>query len=233
MPSMKRISCCIFILILSILLSSCGKEVLTPLVNPVTISELTDNRPVSFSYTVDSAEVDAFAKNAAKFPVFGKIFQGIVFVLANTTISTKGGHSLDIEPMPLDLDTLTEIDFQMINWINLDTLTLQIDNAKKKDSLEFIERIEIYADLRVSNTKELSLSDEGYVKLVSFDKKYNKLDCNGRCLKLNIEKIDWKDILQNNKSVTLIPKITINSVPKSTMSLAGSVGFSIKFNLGF
>lgn len=221
-----------FILASLLIFTSCGKEKLTPMVSAKTVNELRDDQPINFSYKVSSTQIDEYARNTGKFPIFGKLFQAIAFVLANSTISSKGGHELELEAIDVDLNSLGEIDFNYIDWIRLDSLLAIVDNAKKKDSLEFIERIEIYALL----DKPLSTrapDENGMTRLVYFDKKIHQLECDGRCLNLRIEKLNWKELIKNNPKIKLQPKIFINSVPKSTMSLAGSVSFSIKFNLGF
>lgn len=215
-----------------VLLASCGKDRLTPLVKPVTINELRDEQPINFSYKIDATQIEEYARNTGKFPVFGKLFQGIAFVLANTTISSKGGHELELDPIDVDLDSMGDIDYKYIDWIRLDSLLATIDNAKKKDTLEFIEKVEIYAILDRPQTG-VPVDEQGMTRLVYFDKKEHPLECNGRCLNLRIEKINWKELIKNNPKIKLQPKIIINSVPKSTMALAGSVSFSIKFNLGF
>jgi hypothetical protein len=221
----------VLILVLMIL-TACGKETLTPLVSAVTVNELRDDQPINFSYKVTSTEIDEYARGTGKFPIFGKVFQAIAFVLANTTISTKGGHELEVDPIDVDLDSLGEVDYKYIDWIRMDSLIAIVDNAKKKDTLQFIEKIEIFAILN-KPLAGVPLDENGMTRLVYFDKKSHQLDCEDRCLSLRIDKINWKELIKNNPKIKLQPKITINSVPKSTMSLAGAVGFSIKFNLGF
>lgn len=212
--------------------TSCGKEKLTPMVNSKTVNELRNDQPINFSYKVTSTQIDEYARNTGKFPIFGKLFQAIAFVLANSTISTKGGHELELEPIEVDLNSLGEIDFDYIDWIRLDSLLALVDNAKKKDSLQFIERIEIYA-LLDKPLSDRPADENGMTRLVYYDQKIHSLECDGRCLNLRIEKLNWKELIKNNPKIKLQPKIFINSVPKSTMSLAGAVSFSIKFNLGF
>ncbi len=215
-----------------LIFTSCGKETLTPMVAPMTVNELRNDQPINFSYKIDPTQIEEFARNASKFPIFGKLFQAMAFVLANTTISTKGGMELEFDAIDVDLSSLADIDFRMIEWLRLDSLMIHIDSAKKKDSLEFIEKFEIYAILDKPLAKTPT-DENGLTKLVSYDRKINTLECDGRCLNLKIEKVNWKEILQNNPKIKLQPKIVINSVPKSTMALAGSVSFSVKFNLGF
>ncbi len=229
---MKKPALLTLILATIVLFTACGKEKLTPLVNAVTVNELRNDQPINFSYRIDSTQIDEFARGAGKFPIFGKLFQGIAFVLANTSISSKGGHVLELDAIDIDLGGMVDIDYNYIDWIRLDSLLAHIDNAKKKDTLEFIEKVEIFA-LLDKPIAGLPVDEQGMTRLVYFDKKEHPLECNGRCLNLRIEKVNWKEIMKNNPKVKLQPKIIINSVPKSTMALAGSVSFSIKFNPGF
>ena len=215
-----------------LILTSCGKEKLTPIVSIMTVNELRNDQPINFSYRESSTEIEEYAKNTGKFPIFGKLFQSIAVVLANTTISSKGGHELEVDAIDVDLDSLGEIDFNYIDWIRLDSLLALVDNAKKKDSLQFIEKIEIFAILNKPLAGKTP-DENGMTRLVYFDKNLHPLECEGRCLNLKIEKLNWKELIKNNPKIKLQPKITINSVPKSSMSLAGAVSFSIKFNLGF
>lgn len=229
---MKKPAFLILILSTLVLFTSCGREKLTPLVRSATVNELRNDQPVNFSYKIDSTQIDEYAQNAGKFPIFGKLFQGIAFVLANTTISSKGGHELELEPMEIDLYSMEGLDFDYIEWIRLDSLLAHIDNAKRKDTLDFIDKVEIYALLE-RPIPGAPVDEKGMTRLVFFDKKIHALECDGRCLNLRIEKVNWKELIRNNPKIKLQPKIIINSVPKSTMALAGSVSFSIKFNLGF
>lgn len=213
-------------------LSSCGRESLTPVYKPMTVNELKNDKPVFFSYQIDETQIDEYAKNTGKFPIFGKLFQAIAVVLANTTISSEGGHELPLSSVDVDLSSLSEIDFDLIKYISLDNLMVTIQNAKGRDSLQFINKLEIYG--RLDNPIPGVPTDaNGFIRLVYFNQAQDQFGCDGRCMKLNIAPIDWKELLRTNKLVHLQPKLTINSVPKSTMKLAGSIDFSVKFELGF
>jgi hypothetical protein len=74
---------------------------------------------------------------------------------------------------------------------------------------------------------------DGYVRLLFFDRKIHSLGCEEKCLEFEQEKLNWKKIIAENKIISIKPKIVINSVPLSTMKLAGSVDFSVKFDIGF
>jgi hypothetical protein len=223
----------LFILLLIILLSTaCGKEKLTPNFEPKTINQLKNDKPIYFSYKIDDTQIDEYAKNSGKFPIFGKLFQAIAVVLANSTISNEGGHELELGAIDVDLSTLSNIDINYVKWVKLDNLLIEIRNSKSKDNLRFIDKLEIYAKLKTP-PPGIPVDEKGFSRLLFFDRKIQSLSCEDKCLTLEQEKLDWKALISENKIIAIHPKIIINSVPLSTMKLAGSVDFSIKFDLGF
>ena len=213
-------------------LSSCGREKLTPIYRPMTINELKNDKPIDLSYQIDETQIDEYAKNAGKFPLFGKLFKAIAVVLANSTIPNTDGHELDLDEVDIDLSSLSEIDFSLIENIHFNSLLLTVRNAKKRDSLKFIYKLELYVKLDVP-VEGMEVSKNGYTKIIYYDSTKDSLGCDGQCINFKIADINWKKLLQTNKLVHLQPKLLINSVPESTMKLAGSIDFSVKFNLGF
>ena len=198
----------------------------------MTINELRNDKPINFSYQIDETQIDEYAKNAGKFPLFGILFKAIAVVLANSTISNSKGHELDLDSVDIDLSSLSEIDFNLIQNIHFNSLLVSVRNAKKRDSLKFIYKLELFAKLDVP-VEGMEVSKNGYTKIVYYDSSTDSLGCDGQCINFNIADIDWKKLLQTNKIVHLQPKLVINSVPESTMKLAGSIDFSVKFNVGF
>lgn len=220
------------VLLLLIFIFSCGKEKLTPLYDAKTINELKNNQPMYFSYQIDDTQIDEYAKNAGKFPIFGKLFQAIAVVLANSTINNEGGHELELGAIDVDLSLLADLDFNYLTWIKLNSLLIEIRNSKSKDSLKFIDKIEIYAKL--NNSSSLPVDEKGFTRLLYFDRKVQVLECEDKCLHLEQDVgVNWKEIMANNKVISIHPKIVINSVPLRSMKLAGSVDFSVKFDVGF
>lgn len=232
LPPMKKM---VFLAILALVVmgfSSCGREKLTPIYKPMTINQLQKDRPVYFAYDVSDTEIKEYASNAGKFPLFGKLFRAIAIVLANTSITSNGGHELPLDAVDIDLSQMAQIDFALVSYIDIDSIELSVRNAQSKDSLEFITKLEIYAKLDTPVTG-LRMDGNGYSRIVYYDSAVDRLKCDGHCIRLNVANINWKELIQNNKLVHLQPKLVINAVPVSTMKLAGSVKFSVKFNLGF
>lgn len=213
-------------------LLSCQKEELTPLVDPVTINELIDNRPIQFSFNATQTEIEEFGGDFSKFPLVGKLFQGLALVLIDTALLTTKGYEVKIDPIEIDLTAIEGTDLTSLEWAKVDTIKIFIDQAKKKDNLKFLKKLAIYANIP-NDFEGVKRNEQGLVKLVSFDSKTNALECDGQCLFMKIEDINWKDLIQNNTRLDIRPTILINSVPKSTMKLAVDVDFSVKVELGF
>lgn len=218
-------------------LTSCGKETLIPFVSPMTLNQLTDNRPLEFSYKTDETKLDEFGEDLAKFPLFGKIFQSMAHILANTAVKTKKGLTIDLESIDIELASYKDVDLKYIDWMKFDLLKVELVPGpmagKKLENLDFIEKIEISAQLDEGVEGAHTINKEGNVLLVSYDKKKDQLGCEKKCVELKIQNINWKSILTKNKHIRLVPKVLINSVPKSTMKLSAEVKFSLKLNLGF
>jgi hypothetical protein len=222
-----------FFLMFSVMgFSSCGREKLSIKHHPITVNALKNERPIFFSYKINDTQIDEYAKNAGKFPLFGRLFQAIAVVLANTSILSQGGHDLKLDAIDLDLTDVSTIDFNLIQYINFDKLLMSVEQATNRDSLNFIDRLEIYIKLE-SPIEGLAVNEKGLSKIVSFDSAEDQIGCEGHCIKFNVAKIDWKQLLATNSKVHLVPKLIINSVPLSTMKLAIGIDFSVKFNLGF
>jgi hypothetical protein len=228
---MKRGFSIVLILVLGFTLLSCGKDRLTPQYQAVTVNELLKNKPVNFSYRIDDTSIDEYGKGPGKFPVFGKLFKAMAQVIANATIGPDGVE-LDPPPIVVDMTSMLKIDFNSIEVINIDQLNVSIRESKSQDNLKFLDKIEIYAKVN-SPVDGLVVNEEGFVRLLYYDRKVDSLGCEEKCLVLNVDKINWKKLLQENPIILIKPHIVLNSVPLSTMRLAGSIAFRIKFNVGF
>jgi hypothetical protein len=213
-------------------LASCGRsDRLVPLYKPVTVNQLTNNKPVKFSFQIDDTRIDEYGAGAGKFPVFGRLFKAIAKAMANATIG-KDGIDINLPSVTIDLSTLLKADFSTIDYITLDQLDVNIRDPRSKDNLKFLDSIEIWAKLH-RPIDGLPVDQDGYTRMLYFNRGEHTLSCGDKCLILRSEKVNWKKFLLDNPSLELKPIITINSVPDSTMKLAGSIEYSIKFNVGF
>jgi predicted small lipoprotein YifL len=219
-----------FVVLVSLV--ACGQtDKLVPLYNPVTVSQLTNNKPTKFTYQVDDTQIDEYGKIPGKFPVFGRFFKAIAKAMANATIG-KDGVEMDLPTTVVDMSSLLKVDFETIDVISLDQLDIMVRDSKSKDTLKFLDKIEIYGKLK-HPIDGLPVDENGFTRLLYYDRVDKSLGCNDKCLILKTEEVNWKKFLIDNPVLEIKPIIFVNSVPESTMKLAGSIQFSIKFNVGF
>ena len=226
---MKKV---LFYVFLGLFFISCGKEKLTPVHQSITFNELKNNKPTLFSYHINDTQIDEYGKDVGQVPLFGKLFKAIAIMLANGSILNSGGRELELDTVDVDLSDLTMIDFELVDYIKFDALNLSIKNPNIQDTLSFIDKLEVYAKFDIP-VPGLAIDAAGFSKVVYYEKTRKILDCDKLCINFNIANIDWREIFKTNKIVHLKPKLIINSVPLSTMKLAGTIDFSVKFNLGF
>lgn len=222
----------LIILLLTLILFSCGKEDrLIPQYQARTLNQLTNSKPFTFSYDIDDTKIDEYGEKPGKFPIFGIFFKKIAKVLANASID-RDGVQLNLPGTTIDMSSLLKVDFKTVEFITLDYLDVIVRDSKSKDNLKFLDKIEILAKLNVP-IDGLPVDENGFTRMLYYDRTEKGLGCDGKCLILKSEKVDWKKFLKDNPSLEIKPLITVNSVPDSTMKLAGSIKFSIKFNVGF
>ena len=58
------------------------------------------------------------------------------------------------------------------------------------------------------------------------------LECNGKCISLKIENIDWMEILKNEGVFTIYPELEVNQIPKVKMSVGGELDVFVGLKLG-
>ena len=220
-----------FVLLTALSLYSCGKDRLVPRYKPMTVNQLTNNKPMKFTYQIDDIQIDKFSTSAEKFPIFGKLFQAIARSMANAKLG-KNGMEIDLPHVTVDLSQLLKADLSTVELINLQQLDVSVRNPQSKDSLIFLDKIEIWVKLH-KPIDGLPMDEEGFTRMLYYDRADKTLSCNEKCLVIKSEHVNWKKFLQDNPSLEIKPLIKINAVPDTAMKLAGSIEYSIKFNVGF
>jgi hypothetical protein len=214
-----------------LVLASCGNDRLTTQVAPQTVNQLTHNKPIKFTYHIEDTQIEEYGKGPGRFPLLGRLFKAIAKAMANASIG-KEGVELNLPKSNVDLSSLVDVDFSTIDTITIDQLDVNISNAETKDNLSFIETVGILAKLK-NPIDGLLVDENGYTRILYYERASSGLSCDNKCLVLKVEKIDWKKFFKENSSLEIKPVVTVNSVPDSTMKLAGLIEFSIKFNVGF
>lgn len=77
-------------------------------------------------------------------------------------------------------------------------------------------------------------SNESFL-ILSYDKETDEeaLGCLTRCLDLTVHPVDWKGMLERNRTFKIETKLIVDSVPKIDMKLGGKVDVSVFLETGF
>lgn len=238
------------------ILSSCVQEEIEPAFEARTILEQRENRPVRVHYPIREVEVDRIGGGIAKFPLLGGVFRRIGEVFADVTVAASGGTKIDTEPTVLKFPELDEVDFDLIKYISLEDVYI---NAVERDrdraaSLSFIREINVYlttgksinldgpsvgGDEKVDDESRLInrfrdlFPDKERMRVLSYKRGKNKLDCDDSCLRFSVERTNWKRILQENRVFMIEVEIVVSSVPRRDMKIDGGVNLSFGVDLGF
>lgn len=224
---------------LLLVLLSCGtKESIEPAYAPVSIDSQLEARPVEVSMDLDSFEVPEFGVDFAKVSQLGPLFQELAGHLANIAISEEHGEVVDIDPIIYYANELDQIeDWSYFSRLGFKKIKMIIQDSEDLElaSLDFVEEVEVYVDFKEPEPGQTKLKEGQGILVASYsrEKLKGKLGCNGRCLTLNVEEIEWKPILQKNRVFTIYPVIKVNKVPKVKMSVGGEVSVFVALKLGF
>lgn len=215
--------------IVLVVVCGCGvKEQIRPKYEARTINEQRAGKPLNFSLAIDPVAVDEFGDRTGRLPLLGPIFQNIARMFANISIASDGDLEIKVEPTTFELESLIGVNPELIEDVVLDRVQLDVRNARDDDDFDFLKKIEIYMQ-----TESLESMTSQKMLILSYYRGAGGVDCRGKCIVLKINDIDWKELVLKNKSVTLIPVVSIDKVPKRSVQLAGRVNFSLKLDLGF
>lgn len=215
----------LFLLFTSIL--SCQKESITPIAHSQTIVQQRKKEPIHLSYPIMDMGVDRIGGGIRKVPLIGGILRKFTEVFADITIRAKG-TKVEIEPTRFSFPELDDVDFSIIQNINLEQVILKInDEDQKKKNINFIKKMKVL--LNVYDEQEGDI----VIRILDYDRDLAQDDCQGKCIRMNVTKNSWKEILSKYRDFTLNVELIIDSVPKSQMSIDGVVDFSIGIDLGF
>lgn len=219
--------CYLHILALLFLLISCQKESITPIANSQTIAQQRKKEPIRLSYPITNMGVDRIGGTIRKVPLIGGILRKFTEVFADITIKAKG-TKVEIEPTRFSFPELDEVDFDIIENINLEKVILKInDEDQRKKNINFIKKMKIVLDVYDEIEGDIS------IRILDYNREEMEDDCQGKCIKMNIARSNWKEILSKYRDYTLNVELLIDSVPKSQMSIDGVIDFSVGIDLGF
>lgn len=224
---------------LLLVLLSCGtKESIEPAYKPVSIDSQLEARPVEVSLDLDSFDVPKFGMDFAKVSQLGPVFQELARHLANIAISDEHGKIVDIEPIIYYANELDQIeDWSYFSRLGFKKIRMNIQDSDDLElaSLDFVDEVEVYVDFKEPESGQTKRKEGQGILVASYDREQLKgnLSCNGKCLTLNVEDIEWKPILKEHRIFTIYPVIKVNKVPKVKMSIGGEISVFVALKLGF
>jgi hypothetical protein len=232
-----------FGLIAILFLSSCEKEEIRP---AFTAKTLRATEQGNFLVSIPIQElvvVEEFGQDIGEVPVVGGIFQELARHFANITIDEQSGTEVPVSPYVYQFNELDRVDFGIISRLALERVQIRVaeDDNGREANLKFIKRIEVYLsfDAKAAATGEDGLAPRiplaGSLMVLSFDKAagIGSIGCLNRCIDLKIHPLDWRKILEKNRSFVMQTRIVVDGVPQSNMHLTGSLAVGLGLDLGF
>ena len=219
-------------------LVSCGtKESIEPAYEAVSIDSQLESRPIEVSLNIDDLEIEEFGSEFSSVSQLGPLFQELAGHLANLAIADEDGQMVEIEPIIYYANELDQIeDWSYFSKVGIKRIKLKIQESEdlKLANLDFIEDIKIYVDFKEPIQGQLKREEGQGILVASYNAKENSelLECNGKCISLKIENIDWMEILKNERVFTIYPELEVNQIPKVKMSVGGELDVFVGLKLG-
>ena len=224
-------------LAISLTVFSCGqKESIEPFTQPTTVAQSQGRDPnltvVSGGFTFDEIDVSN-PVGSVPVPILGIFVENLAGLFADIFVLLNDDWEVEQEAQFIEVPELDADYFKELQVKNLEfSITGGNDNGKA--SLDFIESLTIY----VANEK-MWLNNE---KIKLADYRYDKAAlkrCKQKCLTLEMAKerdesfYNLMKILDGSKRLYIIPKVKINSIPKSEFKILGNIDFRLAFQLPF
>jgi len=149
---------------------------------------------------------------------------------------------IHLDPIEYTLDELSDQDFSSIDFSDVDHVTLIGATLLMEDTVgeegesvdfSFIKNIKIYIKFNESVNGSVSSSDDmssrynDSLLVLSYDRNYTQLDCDGMCLNLKVEKKDWREILKKHRSFVILVRIELDSIPPANFIYRGKIDVSV------
>ncbi len=219
-------------------LLSCGtKESIEPTFAPISIDEQLEARPVEVSLDINDFDIEEFGTDFAQVAELGPLFQELAGHLANIAIAEENGQMVDIEPIIYYANELDQIeDWSYFSRLGIKKINLNIQDSEDLElaSLDFIEEVKIYVDFKEPDIGQIERKEGQGMLIASYvsSRDQQQLGCNGKCISLVIENIEWMEILKKERIFTIYPELKVNKVPSVKMSVGGEVGVFVALKLG-
>lgn len=217
---------------------SCGvKENIDPSFDTVSLDSQLESKPIEVSLSIDDVEIEEFGAEFGEVAELGTLFQELAGHLANVAINDGVGSEVEIDPIIYYANELDQIeDWGYIGKLGLKKVILNIahSNDDKLASLEFIDEVNVYVDFKEPEEGQLARKEgEGILVATYVANKHQKLlASDGKSLQLEIQDINWIEILKKERIFTIYPELKVNKVPEAKMTIGGEVGVFVGLKLG-
>lgn len=215
---------------------SCGqKEHIDPFALPTTAAQSQGKDPeltvVSGGFVFDEVDVSN-PVGSVPVPILGIFVENLAGLFADIFVLLNNNWEVEQDPQTIDIPEFDTSYFKELQIQNLDFAITGGDNNKA--ALDFIENLTIY----VANEKMWEKGEKIMLAQYNFDRAALKR-CKKKCLNLKVAelrngtKYNIMPLLEGSKKLFIIPKVKINSIPKSEFKISGNIDFRLAFKLPF
>lgn len=217
-------------------LSACGaKQSIEPFARPTTVAQSQGLDPeltvVSGAFTFDEFDVDN-PVGSIPVPILGIFVENLAGIFADIFVLLNDDWEVEQEPQTLEIPELDGEYFKQLQVKNLEFSITGGTNGKA--GLDFIEELTIY----IANEEMWAKNQKIELATYRYDKAALKR-CKKKCLSLKIAEdrndnlYNLMNILEGSTKLYIIPKVKINSIPKSEFKISGNIDFRLAFKLPF
>lgn len=233
----KKLSILCLLSALLLVLTGCGaEESIQPTWEATPIDDQLKSRPLQVSIPIESVEVEEFGADFGDVEELGPLFRELAGVFANVALNEEGGQQYAIDPVIYFAPELDQVeDWSIVQNLQIKHINLTVADAVDYElaNFEFIKDLKIYIDFALPGEGQVDRQGQGI--LVA---SYNRIDdnknlgCLGRCLKLNIHDVNWREILKSQRTFVIYTELMVESVPKTEMKVGGDLGVAVGLKIG-
>ncbi len=207
--------------------------------------------PLTFFIPIQRVPVQDEFRTIGSIDHIGGAFRRLAEMIADVSIERGQTGVLDLDPIDYDLKDLDGVDFAFVKEVFLQNVHIVMDEDAKLDneggpapSFSFIKSLEVYIKIddtsgasapivvptgTVTDGHSKELVDggtlperyQGAILALSYYKGLSDLGCAGKCFDMTVHQGNWKQMLKNNRHVTLYVHLVLDHAPKFSFSFGG------------
>ncbi|MBI2518930.1 MAG: hypothetical protein HYV97_00870 [Bdellovibrio sp.] len=207
--------------------------------------------PLTFFIPIQRVPVQDEFSTIGSIGHIGGAFRRLAEMIADVSIERGQTGVLDLDPIEYDLKDLDGVDFAFVKEVLLQNVHIVMDEDTNPDhesatapNFAFIKSLEVYIKINdatgatapIVATTSGSGSGEGKALVdantlperykgallaLSYYKGISDLSCAGKCFDMTVHQGNWKQVLKNNRRVTLYVHLVLDHAPKFSFSFGG------------